>query len=84
MVNEQKIKVTAHCYFDMWDRLKILFGRIVSVETTVMIPQEKEIEMYNANSKIEFYKKSKHSIEQDKPQYGYTAPMHPTSELQPS
>lgn len=47
---EQRIELDTYIKFGFWDAVKILFGCPVTVHTTVIVPQENEIETYNANS----------------------------------
>lgn len=69
-MNEQKLVTWTNIQFDLFDRLRILFGAKVQVKVVVTVPQEQEIKMYNASSEVEVEHKTFFTGGQDKPGYG--------------
>lgn len=74
MSKEQTLKTTTIVDFDFFDRLRILFGGKIKLTVTTIVPQEAEIPMYNAFCEVNIIKKGSHSLTQDRPTFGYTAP----------
>jgi hypothetical protein len=72
MKNEQTLKVTTYIKLDLIDRIKILFGRCLKIETKVIVPQEQEISHYNAVSNTTIESSIGVFIKQDRPPFGYT------------
>jgi hypothetical protein len=70
-MKEQRIKITTFIKLDRIDRIKVLLGLAIKVETNVTIPQEQPIEMYNAASTTTIIKSSGTFIKQDLPPFGY-------------
>lgn len=70
--SEQTLQPETIIVFDFIDRLKILFGKALSVKTNVVVPDAQKIESYNAHADLEFVSKSKHFVKQDKPGFGYS------------
>lgn len=70
-MKEQELFVTTFIKLDMWDRLKVLFGRCLKIETKVIVPQEQDIPMYNAVSNTSIVSLSGSFIKQDRPPFGY-------------
>ena len=68
---EQNIQVITHCKFDLVDRIKILFGRSVSVRVSIFIPQENEIPFFNASANIMLISDSEFLLHKSKPDYGF-------------
>jgi hypothetical protein len=72
-MNEQDLLVTTFIKLDMVDRLKVLFGRCLKIETKVIVPQEQKIETYNAISKTCIVSGTGNFIKQDRPPFGYVS-----------
>lgn len=72
-MREQDLKVTTFIKLDKWDRLKVLFGRCLKVETKVIIPQEQPIERYNAVSSTSIISSTGEFVKQDRPPFGYVS-----------
>jgi hypothetical protein len=72
-MKEQDLIVTTFVKLDKWDRLKVLFGRCLKIETKVIIPQEQPIEMYNAVSNTSIVSSTGNFIKQDRPPFGYVS-----------
>ena len=74
MKNEQEFATVTEVHLDLTDRIKVLFGKIIKVETKILVPikEGSEIEMYNGRSRVKLIGKSKSHFEQDKPTYGYS------------
>lgn len=75
-IKEQKIHVTTYIKLDLVDAIKILFGRCLKIETTVIIPQEQEISHYNAVSNTKIESSIGVFVKQDRPPFGYTDINH--------
>ena len=73
MHKKQDLFVTTYIKFDMWDRLKVLFGRAIKVDTKIIVPQEQPIENYNAVSTTTTVSSTGTFIKQDRPRFGYVA-----------
>lgn len=73
-MKEQDLKVTTFIKLDLVDRLHVLFGRVIKIETKVIVPQEQKIEMYNAVSNTTIVPSTGNFIKQDRPPFGYVAP----------
>lgn len=69
---EQQIITDTIVKLDFIDSLKLLFGRVLKVKTTICIPQENEIQRFNACASISIEKTTIHFVKQDKPNYGYS------------
>jgi hypothetical protein len=67
---EQHIDTFTRVHLDFIDRLKVLFGCVLQVNVTVIIPVE--VEHYNAVSTTKFVSGTKFVFEKDKPDYGYS------------
>ena len=77
MGNEQDLKVTTFVKLDMVDRMRVLFGRAIKVETKIIVPFPDgfTIGNYNAHSTTELISSTGVFTKQDRPPFGYMAKM---------
>lgn len=69
---EQQIRLHTYIKFAFWDRVKILFGCVAHVNTTVIVLQENPIEQYNSYSDTSVQPAPPGLfIKQDRPPFGY-------------
>ena len=69
---EQKLNTSTEVHLDFIDRCKILFGRKIKVNTTLIILTEKEVENANGFSSVQIIKKSKSKFSTELKEFGYT------------
>ena len=72
-MKEQDLLVTTFVKLDKWDRLRILLGGCLKIETKVIIPQEQSIETYNAVSNTSIISSTGTFVKQDRPPFGYVS-----------
>lgn len=70
-MKEQDLLITTFVKLDIVDRIKVLFGRCLKIETKVIVPQDQPIETYNAISKTSIVSSTGNFIKQDRPPFGY-------------
>ncbi len=71
-MKEQELIVTTFIKLDIVDRLKVLFGRCIKIDTKVIVPQEQPIDNYNAVSTPSIISSTGNFLKQDRPPFGYT------------